>query len=258
MSQNRVNLDDQTLCSLYGKFQEARRSIGRMYPLAVYDDFIDRGRYQGIALPMTVIAPEHMLTATNSVNRFNYDLHNLSAWNEVFSSIDEEQRWQATFEFTFLIASQCLSTPYSIKQMLIKLIYEISHHTSRFWDDPWDATSLKPRPNFPDAKKLAQRFVAWTALEKALSMLNSEDFVTASDNYRNRLNHGAPQRIEIGHLIAIVPDLRGSCTYVMRHTPPLMIGDAIPVLSGQYAAALRAYNAFVDLIKEQERLWPRM
>jgi hypothetical protein len=45
MCTNRINLDDQTLLSLYNKFHSARRSLGEIYRLARYDDFVDWGRY---------------------------------------------------------------------------------------------------------------------------------------------------------------------------------------------------------------------
>src|ERR1700730_9347479 len=173
MSNSRATLDDQTLLALYTKFQKARRSLGVLYPQARYDDFLDRGSYQGIALPVPVIAQEHMLEAANTLNRFNYDLHSIAAWSKVFESITDTEKVQAVFEFLFPLVSLSLSAPYSIKQMFLKSIYQISHHTSRFWDSNWNPRSFKERVNFPDAEKLAQRFASWPTLSIALSVLNN-------------------------------------------------------------------------------------
>jgi hypothetical protein len=121
-----------------------------------YDDFL--ARYEGIALPVPMIAQEHMLEATNTLNRFNYDIHSITAWSKVFESINDTEKMQVVFEFLFLLAAHALSAPYFLKQMFIKSIYQISHHTSRFWNSDWNPASFKERVNFPDAEKLARRF----------------------------------------------------------------------------------------------------
>src|SRR5271166_705529 len=159
MSASAVTLDDQTLLALYTTFQGKRRSLGQLYPQARYDDFVDRGRYQGSAMPVVLIAGEHIVAATNTINRFNYDLHSITAWSKVFDSITEDEKMQALFEFVFSIASTSLSAPYSIKQLFIRSIYEISHQTNRFHDANWKEASLTKQTNFDDAQRVAKRFV---------------------------------------------------------------------------------------------------
>jgi hypothetical protein len=249
-------LDDQTLLALYTKFQKARHCLGTLYSQARYDDFLDRGRYQGIALPVPVIAQEHMLEAANTLNRLNYDLHSITASSKVFELITDAEKMQAVFEFLFPIVSHSLSAPYSLKQMFIKSTYQISHHTSRFWDSNRDPRSFKERVNFRDAGKLARRFASWPTLSAALSVLNNDNFTEASDDYRNRFNHGFPRRIEFGHTTTVQTEPPGSFSYVWRNAPPFLIGDLIPLLSAQYNVALTAYKAYIELIKEQETLWP--
>jgi hypothetical protein len=256
MSVTAVTLDDQTLLALYTTFQGARRSLGQLYRQARYADFVDRGRYQGSAMPVALIAGEHIVAATNTINRFNYDLHSITAWSKVFDSIIEDEKMQALFEFVFSIASDSLSAPYSIKQLFIRSIYEISHQTNRFHDTNWKDASLQKQTNFDDAQRVAKRFVSWPALCSALSLLNDENFTTASDNYRNRLNHGFPPRIEVGHAIAVQRDPDAASSYLIRHAPPLLIADLIPLLGAQYDAALNCFDAYIELVKEQYKLWP--
>jgi len=256
MSASAVTLDDQTLLALYTTFQGKRRSLGQLYPQARYDDFVDRGRYQGSAMPVVLIAGEHIVAATNTINRFNYDLHSITAWSKVFDSITEDEKMQALFEFVFSIASTSLSAPYSIKQLFIRSIYEISHQTNRFHDANWKEASLTKQTNFDDAQRVAKRFVSWPALCSALSLLNDENFTTTSDNYRNRLNHGFPPRIEVGHAITVQRDPGAASSYVIGHAPPLLIADVIPLLGAQYDAALNCFDAYIELVKEQYKLWP--
>jgi hypothetical protein len=251
-----VSLDDQTLLALYTKFQGERRSLGSLYRQARYDDFVERRRYEGGAMPVTLIAGEHIVAATNAVNRFNYDLHSITAWSNVFASITEDEKMQALFEFVFSIASSSLAAPYSIKQLFIRSIYEISHQTNRFHDPNWKEASPTKQTNFDDAKRVAKRFLSWPALCSALSLLNDEEFTTASDNYRNRLNHGFPPRIEVGYAIRVQREPGAPSVYTIGNAPPLLIADLIPLLGAQYDAALNCFDAYIELVKEQHTLWP--
>ena len=70
MSASAVTLDDQTLLALYTTFQGERRSLGSLYRQARYDDFVERNRYQGSAMPVALTAGEHIVGATNAINRF--------------------------------------------------------------------------------------------------------------------------------------------------------------------------------------------
>jgi hypothetical protein len=73
---------------------------------------------------------------------------------------NREKKMQALFEFVFPIASDSLSAPYSIKQMLIRSVYEISHQTNRFHDANWKDASPTKQTNFDDAQRAAKRFLS--------------------------------------------------------------------------------------------------
>jgi hypothetical protein len=162
-SAGQITIDDNELCDLYRLLQEARRSLGDLYPAIRHDDgFLDRCRYDGPAAMLVVLmAREHILTATNTMNRFSYDILSLTAWNKVFASATEAERMQALYEFLSPTASHCLSMPYAIKQMFIKSICQISHQTNRFNDNNWDERALPRMPKFSDAGKLESRFNSW-------------------------------------------------------------------------------------------------
>jgi hypothetical protein len=49
------------------------------------------------------------------------------------------------------------------------------------------------------------------------------------------------------------PDSR---RYVINNAPPLGIRELIPLLAKQYGAALDCYYRYIDLIKEQHKIWP--
>jgi hypothetical protein len=168
----------------------------------------------------------------------------------------EDEKFMALVEFIIPISTQCLSAPYFTKQMFIKSICKISHQTNRFLSQGWNDSDLKSdeRLNFKEAKKFADHFAGWPAMCNAFSALNDDDFITASDDYRNRFNHGFPRRIELGHSM-IVERTPNSFEYAIINAPPLLIADLIPVLAKQYEAAVNCHQAYIQLIREQHELW---
>jgi hypothetical protein len=256
MTRSRIDLNDLKLTELYNRFQRERRSLGEMYRGAYYCDFVDHGTYSGEAFPAVTTASEHIIAATNTVNRFCYDLHSLISWAEVFQTITEDEKFMALVEFVIPMTTQCLSAPYATKQMLIKSVCKISHQTNRFCTQNWTDSALKPdkKLDFNETTKLAQHFAAWPAMCSAFSLLNDEDFIMASDDYRNRFNHGFPRRIELGHTMIVERD-PDSAAYRISNAPPLHIADLVPVLAKQYEAALNCHRAYIELIREQHKLW---
>jgi hypothetical protein len=168
--------------------------------------------------------------------------------------------------------------PYSIKQMFIKSIAQISHQTNGFLDSNWNEKALPEKPNFPDARRLASHFRSWPALCAALAMLDDEAFRVASDDYRNQANHGFHRRIEYGYTPIIRRDPKSKqATFVeqgqngeyqfiklpgriydLYDSPPIPVIDLIPLLGSQHQAATGCYNKCVELITEQHKSWPTL
>jgi hypothetical protein len=184
-------------------------------------------------------------------------MRSLTAWNKVFEAVAEKERIATLYEFIYPIASQCLTMPYSIKQMFINSICQLSHQTNWFHDIDWNENALPEKPNFPHAERLAGRFDSWPALRSALAMLDDPSFRTASDNYRNEANHGFPRRIEIGYTTVIRRDPRAA-SYGVYDAPPLLVNDLMPILVAQHRAASQCHDAYLELVREQHRLWPSL
>ena len=248
-----------TLLGLYRDFQQVRRPLNHLYPMIGYDGSFLGGRYNPVSLVAVLMAQNQPLSITHNINRFGNELRSLLAWAKVFETITEAERISALYEFAYPTASQCMSMPYSIKQALIKSVCQISHQTNRFLDSNWNEKALPEKPNFHDARRLASRFEAWTALSTALEALDDKAFRLASDDYRNQANHGFPPRIEYGYTPVIRRDAPSSVPgsfYQLYDLPPFRLNDLIPLLEPQYDAAIRCYDRYVNLIKEQHSVWP--
>lgn len=248
-----------TLVALYRNFQEVRRPLSHIYPMIRYDDSFLGSRYNPFSLIAVMMAQTHPLAMAHNINRFGDELRSLSAWAKVFETATEDERISALYEFSYPIASQCMSMPYSIKQALIKLVCQISHQTNRFLDSNWNERALREKPNFPDAERLAARFQMWPALSAALEPFDNEAFRVASDDYRNQANHSFPRRFEYGYTPIIRRDPPSGTpggSYQLYDSPPFRLTDLIPLLEPQYQAAVRCYERYVDLIQEQHSFWP--
>lgn len=258
MDRNLLILNDHKLVDLYAEFQKIRRALGAIYPNAHYDDFVDRDAYLAIAMPAVITASEHVLSSTNTLNRFCYDLHGITAWGKIFETLSEDERIIATFEFVSLIVDHCLSAPYSIKQMLMKSIYNITCQTNWCTLIEWNGNLVKRdrELKFKDVCEIAECFTSWPTVCDALTILSSREFVDATDDYRNRLNHEFPRRIEWGNSMTIKRSINPS-SYTLYDMPPLSIADLIPLVAEQYKTALDCHSAYIELIKEQSKLWPR-
>jgi hypothetical protein len=256
MTEIRFDINDEMLRELYKTFQEQRRTVGPIYSNVAYSDFVDNQRYSLDIIPTTLLASEHIITVTNTVNRFCYDLHSLIYWSKVFESASEDEKLMALLEFVTPISTQCLSAPYLTKQTIVKSICKISHQTNRLCTECWTEQSLKPdqRLNFDEAKKLAQHFNAWRETHDALSTLNDHEFVVASDDYRNKFQHGFPRRIEYGHSM-VVERASGGSTYTIIDAPPLYIANLVSILVKQYKAAVMCHEAYINLMREQHKIW---
>lgn len=120
----------------------------------------------------------------------------------------------------------------------------------------WDEAGLKDdrELRFADAKKLSAPFSSWPSMCTAFARLNNSKFTDTSDDYRNRLHHGFPRRIELVHIMTIQRDPK-SFVYRICDQPPLFISDLVPLLADQYQAAVDCYVAYVALVREQRGFW---
>jgi hypothetical protein len=253
-----MNSDDKKLHDLYGRFLEEREFI-LVAETAKYADFLEQGSYHAFSIPVTWLARGEVFGVADKVNEFWRHLGGLVAWNNIYKSIADDDKFNALVEFISPTADHCLGLPYSIKQMLIKSICHLSHQTNRFCDPNFSEDALKPdkQLKFHEIKKLAGRYVAWPQLRDALSQLDDARYRAESNDYRNRLNHGFAPGIEYGYLLTIQRVDDKPSSYNIMSVPPLELGSIIPSLIRQYKSVLQCYDRYIDLTKEQQHHWPK-
>lgn len=251
-----VDQDDKRLLELYAQFLKRREAVSIGQP-AEYAEFA--GPYDGASFAVGWLSEGEVPAVTNKVNAFWRHLGGLIAWNEIYQSLDEDDKFNVVIEFITPTADHCLSMPYSIKQMLIKSICHISHQTNRFCGPNFSEEALKKdrNLNFHEAEKLAGAYAAWSRLRDALLELDDGQYRKESNDYRNELNHGFATNIEYGHFLTIKRVDGNPSAYNFMSVPPLQLGNVISSLARQYNAALLCHDRYIDLIREQHAHWPK-
>jgi hypothetical protein len=98
-----VTSDDQRMVELYVQMQKERNSL-LLAPPATYPDFINRDRYDAASIPAVWLAQGHLTAVANAVNSFWRSLHNVAAWEIVFKTATEEDKFNALIEFLAPVA----------------------------------------------------------------------------------------------------------------------------------------------------------
>src|SRR3954452_20780520 len=126
-----VDEDPKRLVEMYTRLLEERGET-TLAPTADYPDFMARYSYPPISIAFYWMAHGEVLATVNRVNAFWRHIHSLAAWNIILPSLNEDDRYNAIFEFVRPTADQCLTAPYSIKSMLTTSVCHLSHHTRLF------------------------------------------------------------------------------------------------------------------------------
>jgi hypothetical protein len=247
-----VDEDPKRLVEMYTRFLEERDKI-LLAPTADYPDFLQGGSYNPISIAFLWM-PGQVVGIANRINAFWRQLHSLAAWNTIWPSLNEDDRYNALVEFVRPTADHCLTAPYSIKSMLTTSACRISHQTRLFFEKDFKKT-LKDdsRLDYKEARRLAKGFRNWPALEVAFSKLNDDDYKAKSEDYRNSINHSFAPNIEIGSQFKLTrrPDST-DVSYNMIIEQPLRLEKLVPLLTNQYRAARDCFERYVDLVRELE------
>jgi hypothetical protein len=251
-----VDEDPKRLVEMYTRLLEERYKI-MLAPTADYPDFLRHGN------PFFWALHDEVFGIANRINEFWRQLHSLAAWSTILPSLNEGDRYNALVEFVRPTADHCLTAPYSIKSMLTTSVCRISHQTRLFFETNFKETLKEERwLNYNEAKRLANGFRDWPALEAAFSKLNAEDYEKDSAHYRNSVNHSFAPNIEIGLQFKLQrrpesDESRKNVSYQMIFAQPLSLDKLVPLLTDQYRAARDCFERYVDLVREQHALWPK-
>src|SRR5947209_2128900 len=101
-----VDEDPKRLVEMYARLLDERDKI-ILAPTAEYPDFLPHD-------PFFLAVPDEVFGIANRINEFWRQIHSLAAWNTIWPSLNEGDRYNALVEFVRPTADHCLTAPYSI------------------------------------------------------------------------------------------------------------------------------------------------
>lgn len=246
-------LDDDAAVELYARFRGKAALVEQPSATAAYPDF-SGGTFDRSGMAFAKMAREHVTTIANSVNSLLVYLRQLKAWALVLQELDDQTRWHAMIEFVNPLAYFCLDAPYRIRQRICASTAYLSHQANRTKVEGWNNQVKLSDPKFKDARRHAQHWNEWAALESALAGLNSPEFCESVDDFRNEHHHGFARRLELGQTSFVERDVtEKGVSYSFGVKGPLTLLGVVEALDSQYEAALSSYAHYLELVSAQRR-----
>lgn len=244
-------LDDSAAIKAYTNFLAKYSTVTEPSETAEYPKF-EGSKFDIGGMAFSMMSGEHVITIANTVNSFLMYLRQLKGWTLVVRELDEEAAWRVLINFVEPLAYFCLDAPYRIKQQICSSTAQLSHQANRVRVQGWTDTVKLSKPKFDDAQRQAGHWNDWPRLEACLGELNSDAFCEATEDFRNKFHHGFPRRVGTGYTSFVERTWsEEGVRYAFGSKPPLALVELVAALEPQYAAALSAFNSYVDLVLAQ-------
>lgn len=196
---------------------------------------------------------EYTRELLNAINQFSARLHRLVLWEEVISQYEENEADELRFEFTRLIVYYSLHQPYEFRSRLIfsatQLCYirGIANKTIAPAEVVEDS-----RIDYVSLERASRNWQAREYLLESIRTLNSTEFRSGTNNYRNRTQHRIPPGIDFGNSSVVERKFpaAGGVSYTVGESGPLTATEVIPLLVQESARMVSAFHAFRLLIEE--------
>jgi len=189
----------------------------------------------------------------NIINQLTNHVHRLRAWDEVLAGLDDHGRHEASHEFIDTLGTVGLGLPYAIKSRFAFAVGHLSHQANQAadgkdWKDDFPTRNLY----LNDIEPYAAQWRRYRAFKLKLEPLASRKFKLASDDFRNRYNHGFSSRFVVGMTSTVTRQVKdGRVSYAFGGTDPLSIAEVATLLEVELDHCYRAFAAFQALVEEQ-------
>lgn len=265
-------INEDRAIEFYKQFRKELRTAP-LPGIAPYPRPFEGGKFHILAMPFNTVAQDALREIANSINDFGRYIHYLHAWHVIFERVSEDDRYNLLLEHVRPYTVLCLGAPQALRGRLIYAATATSFHANRFltwpagmpkWDD--GHTSMKT------AKATGEKWSTWPALAAELNILGQDQLSEATDDFRNKHEHGHPRGIGIGHISTVrrvlnpekvFDSLAGQPlsdkpreSWSFGEQTPMQLADLLPLLEQEHATALRAFKAYLAMVEEQHAATP--
>lgn len=226
-------------------------------------------------------AASEVQESINSLNAWGVRLHEWSAWNEVIDSYEEEtDRWDILHHFLEPLVFFCMLQPSSFADRLAITAENLLHQANRkacpeepdkLVQDDLPGRPLRRSDRRKQLGRLGRRWAKFEDFERALRLLDGDEYTRLTNNYRNLAAHSFSPRLLLGQIRrsirSIVPfsemvkqadgthvqvdhPTKKSVSYAMTCEDPLSLPMVHNANLAEYQRAKKAMTSLTDLIEE--------
>ena len=185
-------------------------------------------------MPYAWMLDEFARELANNINAFTSFVDRLSAWATVVSSMDDQQKMEATFEFINLLATNALLFLYAIKSRFSFAAAQLSHQANKVWDAKWtDDLPMDGAIYLNTTDKYAAHWNSYNRFKQAVEKISGSEFKVGTRDFRNAFNHRFSPTFVIGMtgFVTRTKDSHsGQVSYGLGERGPLELTALIPFL----------------------------
>jgi len=209
-------------------------------------------------LPYSEMFNEFSQELANIINDLTRYTHQLRAWRDVTSRLNEKGRLDVSIEFVDPLATIALNLPYAIRSRLIFAAAHLNHQAgkakaSRGWRDD---LPLDEEIYFAQADATGRPWRTWNKLKTKIERISNRNYSEKTRNFRNTYNHRFSPKIVTGLTSMItrhVDPRTKRVSYGIGGAGPLTLKLVVELLEEQCQVCYKAFEAFQSLVREHEK-----
>lgn len=245
---------NEKLSAIYAEFIEVRYWEKGPGELAKYKWYKLPNSLPIELMAYSQILSEHSQELSNSTNELYRYIVNLSSWEKVTQTLDEDFKYELLLEHIDPFSTLSLNLIYAIRSKFIFSTAQLCHQANmvkfkRKWKDdlPNDEEIY-----FEHADTVGSSWKEYKKLKLRIEKVGNKKFNEATKYFRNKYNHRYSPGIELGHTEFVKRRVEeGRVSYGMGYTEPLSLALLIPVLTEQYQLILSVYEQYKKLVYAQ-------
>ncbi|VWC75857.1 hypothetical protein BLA39750_00863 [Burkholderia lata] len=244
------------------------------------------------ALVADQLVESELQELTNTLNEWRGALRRWYVWLDVLEGLTDDEAWDLQWEFVESIAFQCLFYPSATRDRFTFVATNALHQVRMSADSSYpDRLVSDPKPGKEDKQRFLSRKESEAQLEQiastldggsaftaALRLIDEDDYLELTRNFRNLASHAIAPRLTVGYTNMVVRRVVPATTFVKQPngtykdelvpgkqqvsygyggTEPLQIRTVFEANLAEFEKASNCFNAYVNVLNRALSTLPR-
>ncbi len=210
-------------------------------------------------MPYAEMFEEFSREIANTINELTNYTHDLTAWRDVMTPLDDNGRADVLVQFVTPLATLALNLPYVIRSRFIFATAHLCHQVNRVKaKTTWkDNLPLDEEIYFATADTCGAPWKSYSKLKLALERISGKDYQANTGHFRHLYNHRFSPRIELGQTQRVTRHVdkgTGAVSYGFGGRDPLPMTVVVNLLEEQVERCYKAFTLFQKLVAEHEKV----